>query len=321
MTRRASLALAVTACLVLAATGCATPAAPSVSPSTPVTAAPTETSTAFPSTAPPSDTAPPASVPTNTATTAPTSAATSTRPTSTRPTTSVPTATKTTSKPATTAACSIPASLRGKDLTAIPTTAKVIALTFDGGGDNSGTRKILDTLAAKGAPASFFLTGRYAQSYPASAREIAGRYPVGNHTQDHKDLTKETDASVLNQIRTGAASIRSVTGVDPRPYFRFPEGAVNARVIGLVNGECYVPFRWTADTLGWKGTAGAMSAAKVTSRVLDGAKPGGIVLMHLGANPDDHTTFDADALPAIIDGLRARGYTLVTLERALPATP
>lgn len=211
--------------------------------------------------------------------------------------------------------------MRGKDLTAIPTSDKVMALTFDGGGSNAGSRAVLDTLAAKGVPATFFLTGRFAQSYPSTAREIASTYPMGNHTQDHLDLTASSDATVRAQIRTGAASITSATGVDPRPYFRFPFGAVNAHAIALVNAECYVPFRWTTDTLGWKGTAGGMSADAVTRRVLDQARPGGIVLAHLGANPDDGTTFDADALPAVIDGLRDRGYTLVTLERVLPATP
>jgi hypothetical protein len=34
----------------------------------------------------------------------------------------------------------------------------------------------------------------------------------------------------------------------------------------------------------------------------------------LGSNPDDGSTLDAAALPAIIDGLRARGYGFVTLQ-------
>ena len=75
-----------------------------------------------------------------------------------------------------------------------------------------------------------------------------------------------------------------------------------------------VPFRWTTDTLGWKGTEGGGSAAAVTRRVLQQARPGGIVLAHLGANPDDGTTFDADALPAVIDRIRAAGYDFVTLD-------
>lgn len=196
----------------------------------------------------------------------------------------------------------------------------MIALTFDGGGSNAGTAAILDTLATTGTPATFFLTGDFANAYPESARRIAASYPIGNHTQNHPDLTTLSDAGVREEIRTGAASIRSVTGVDPRPYFRFPFGAVNARVIRLANAECYVPFRWTVDTLGWQGTK-AMSAAAVRQRVLDGASPGGIILMHLGAHPTDSSTLDADALPGIIAGLRAQGYTLVTVERLLPAAP
>jgi peptidoglycan/xylan/chitin deacetylase (PgdA/CDA1 family) len=42
--------------------------------------------------------------------------------------------------------------------------------------------------------------------------------------------------------------------------------------------------------------------------------PGEIVLMHVGSNPDDHTTFDADALAQVIGGLRAGGYSFVTLD-------
>jgi peptidoglycan-N-acetylglucosamine deacetylase len=51
---------------------------------------------------------------------------------------------------------------------------------------------------------------------------------------------------------------------------------------------------------------------KVTDRVLAAAQPGAIVL--LGSNPDDGTTLDAAALPAIITGLRASGYSFVTLQ-------
>ena len=64
-----------------------------------------------------------------------------------------------------------------------------------------------------------------------------------------------------------------------------------------------------------------MSAEEVQRRVVGALRPGAIVLMHVGSNPDDRTTFDADALPRIIDAIRAQGYTLVTLEHVLPATP
>ena len=196
----------------------------------------------------------------------------------------------------------------------------MIALTFDGGGSDGGAASILQTLADTGTPGTFFLTGDFVDAFPVTALTIASTHPVGNHTQNHPDLTTLSDAGVREEIRPGAASIREVTGTDPRPYFRFPFGAVDARTIRLVNAECYVPFRWTVDTLGWKGTT-EMSAARVRQRVIDGATPGGIILMHLGAHPDDGSTLDADALPAIIAGLTERGYTFVTLEGLLPADP
>jgi peptidoglycan/xylan/chitin deacetylase (PgdA/CDA1 family) len=64
-----------------------------------------------------------------------------------------------------------------------------------------------------------------------------------------------------------------------------------------------------------------MTAAKVLDRVVDGAQPGEVVLMHVGSNPDDHTTLDADALPRMIRSLRAKGYSFVRLSRVLDPAP
>lgn len=46
-------------------------------------------------------------------------------------------------------------------------------------------------------------------------------------------------------------------------------------------------------------------------------QPGEIVLMHIGSNPDDATTLDADALPQVIDRIRAAGYGFTTLDALL----
>lgn len=216
--------------------------------------------------------------------------------------------------------CGLPSSLLGKDLERIPTTRKVVALTFDAGASNAGVASILATLAKEGVPATFFLTGDFVDDYPSSARAMA-RYPVGNHTYHHPDLTTLTDSQGRTEIRGAASRVASVTGQNPRPYFRFPYGARDSRTIRLANTECYVPFRWTVDTLGWKGTSGGQSVSTVVGRVLAAATPGEIVLMHVGANPDDGSTLDAAALPQVISGLRAKGYSFVTLEAALPATP
>ena len=196
-----------------------------------------------------------------------------------------------------------------------------MALTFDAGSGNAGVDKVMSTLQSTGTPATFFLTGAFVEKYPADARAIAAGHPIGNHTQTHPDLTTLSDDAVVGEIETARAAILQATGVDPRPYFRFPFGAVDARVISIVNQQCSVPFRWTTDSLGWKGTSGGMSVDSVRQRVVSGARAGGVVLFHVGSNPTDGSTLDADALPGIINDLKAQGYRFVTLEHVLPATP
>ena len=205
--------------------------------------------------------------------------------------------------------------LAGTDWTYIPTTRHVVALTFDAGANADAVPSILATLRRDHVPATFFLTGTFAQTFPAAAQAIAAAgYRIGDHTITHPHLTPLPDAAVRREILGGARQITAVTGVSPAPLFRFPYGDASARTIAIANRAGYVPVRWTVDTLGWEGTAGRVSAAAVTARVLAALRPGEIVLMHVGSNPGDHSTFDADALPHVISELRARGYSFVTLD-------
>jgi peptidoglycan/xylan/chitin deacetylase (PgdA/CDA1 family) len=207
-----------------------------------------------------------------------------------------------------------PAGFLGQEIAVVPTSRKIVALTFDAGGNSAGLNKILATLASQRVPATFFLTGTWARNNPAGVSQIvAGGHRIGNHTMTHPHLTGMTDAAVTTEV-FGAQRAIQATGADPRPLFRFPFGDRNARTIATVNRLGYLPIRWTVDTLGWKGTSGGITARQVTDRVLNSLQPGEIVLMHVGANPDDATTLDADALPGVITALRTRGYDFVTLD-------
>lgn len=210
-------------------------------------------------------------------------------------------------------------SLAGKDWTYIPTTEHVVALTFDAGANADAVSSILGTLARAHVPATFFPTGNFVRDFPASARQIAeAGYRIGDHTITHPHLTQLSDAAVRQEIAGAAQQITAVTGQNPAPLFRFPYGDASARVISIANGLGYVPVRWTVDTLGWEGSAGDITASVVTSRVLGALRPGEIVLMHVGSNPDDHSTLDADALPDVISQLKAHGYSFVTLDALAP---
>ena len=189
--------------------------------------------------------------------------------------------------------------LSGTDWTSIPTTRHVVALTFDAGANADAVRPILATLRRDRVAASFFLTGNFVRAFPAAARAIAAAgFRIGDHTITHRYLTQLSEAAVRHEILGGARQITAVTGANPAPLFRFPYGNANARTIGIANRAGYVPVRWTVDTLGWEGTAGHISAAVVTARVLAALRPGEIVLMHVGSNPDDQSTFDARCPPA-----------------------
>lgn len=206
----------------------------------------------------------------------------------------------------------LPPSLAGAEWTRLPTTDHVVALTFDAGGNDAGMTSILSTLAQQDVPATFFMTGRWAETYPAEARQVAASYPVGNHTYSHPYLTQLTDDQVSDQVAKGEAAIVTVTGHDPQPLFRFPFGDSDAKTLAIVHGLGYGGVRWTVDTWGWKGTSAGQSTDTVVSRVLAGLTPGAIVLMHVGAATDG-STLDANALPDVIAELRARGYTTVAV--------
>ncbi len=221
--------------------------------------------------------------------------------------------------PGPTGTAPFPAALAGQDIERIPGAGAVIALTFDAGANADGVPSIVDTLGREGVPATFFLTGEFVGAFPAQARQItAAGYRLGNHSVDHPHFPALSDAALRAEVRDAATQIRAVTGADPAPLFRFPFGDRDARVIAALNALGYLPVRWSVDSLGWQGTlAGARDATFTANRVLAAATAGGIVLMHVGSNPDDHSTLDADALPAIIAGLRARGYRLVSLDALL----
>ncbi|KIS29084.1 polysaccharide deacetylase [Arthrobacter sp. SPG23] len=214
-------------------------------------------------------------------------------------------------------AAPFPLGLAGKDVELVPGAGPVVALTFDAGANSAGLPSILQTLAGAGVRGTFFLTGSWAAANPAGvAAIVAGGHRVGNHSQTHPDFTGLTDAGIGDQVRAAEQAVMAA-GADPRPLFRFPFGARDARTIAAVNNLGYVPVRWSVDTLGWKGTSGGVTAQLVADRALSALQPGEIVLMHIGSNPDDGTTLDADALPQMIGRMRQAGYGFVTLDSLL----
>ncbi len=214
----------------------------------------------------------------------------------------------------------LPERWTGRSLTRLPTHRKVVAMTFDGGANAAGVRPILRSLSRHDVAATFFVTGDFARGHRAEMRRIvAAGHRVANHSVNHPDFQDLSTRQRVRQIRTAGRQITAITGRTPAPWFRFPFGSYDQAAVRTANDLGYAVMGWTVDTLGWMGTSGGQSVRSVTRKVMAGARPGAIMMMHLGSNPDDGSTLDAKALPRTLSKLKAAGYGFVTLDEVLAA--
>lgn len=178
------------------------------------------------------------------------------------------------------------------------------ALTFDCERGASSTNLLLDVLEQKGARATCFLLANVAANSDVVRRIANDGFEMGNHGTSHPQFTKISADRVVSELRTTEVEVNNATGgLTTKPYFRFPGGEMNPGLVAQVNSLGYMSIYWSVDPQDWNAKN---SAQAVINTVVGQTGPGAIVLMH-------DTAKTAQALPAIIDGLRARGLTLVTL--------
>jgi peptidoglycan/xylan/chitin deacetylase (PgdA/CDA1 family) len=192
-----------------------------------------------------------------------------------------------------------------------------VELTFDAGADLGHADAILDTLHAAGIRASFGVTGAWVSANPVEARRmVADGHLLIDHTQDHRSFTGVSTASrALSsaqrraEVTDGANTISTVSGGHTAPWFRPPYGDTDLSVQRDVAAVGYrYEVLWTVDSLGWRG----LPPDAIVRRCINGAQPGAILMFHVGSRSQDWL-----ALPAVIFGLRARGYDFLTIDQML----
>jgi peptidoglycan/xylan/chitin deacetylase (PgdA/CDA1 family) len=200
-----------------------------------------------------------------------------------------------------------------------------VALTFDAEhpdrpGASPGTvDRILATLRATASPATFFVQGRWAQAEPSSARRIADDgHLIGNHSHYHSRMTLLSDRGIRTDVEEADAAVSDATGGPTRPWFRCPfgDGHDDPRVLDLLRDLGYRNVHWHVVLDDWEPWRAVEDIAR---DAIDGVArhgDGAVVLLHTWP---DRT---ADALPMIVEGLRAAGSDFVRLdqlpEEALP---
>lgn len=190
-----------------------------------------------------------------------------------------------------------------------PAGGKYIALTFDDG-PSGYTPDILKILKDKGAKATFYNLGSQEANYGKYAKQLVeDGHELASHTNAHQYLPN-LDANALRaEISSAADALESAAGVRPQ-MIRAPYGAFTSTEWGRAGDIISCNVLWNIDTLDWKRPGADAIKAAVLNNTFNGA----IVLMHDGGGNRQQ---DVEALPGIIDGLKAAGYELVTVSELL----
>lgn len=198
-----------------------------------------------------------------------------------------------------------------------PREGKRISLTFDDGPAEEFTAKVLDILCEYQVPATFFVCGKNAEKHPALLRRmVAEGHEVGNHTYSHLFVYFKSRRRIAEEIDRTQAIVEKILGVRPK-LFRPPYGA---RWFGLVPALLERGMHlvlWSATGYDWK-----KNVEGITKAALRELKPGVVLLLHDGRETRPAAEIDRSstvlALPAIIAGVRQRGYTFTPLKDFLP---
>ena len=192
-------------------------------------------------------------------------------------------------------------------------TQKIAHLTIDDGPYDNTTEAILDVLKEKGVHATFFL--RHRPDHVAQIRrEIREGHTLANHSYSHKiKAVYQSADSCIREIRDQQEWLTETVGVTPQIY-RFPGGSPTAG-----SKKQAIAAALAADGLGYvdwncatgDGLPGALTTEKAYQNAIGSVGEQKIVVMLM----HDYSTATLEALPEIIDTLKAEGYLLMPLFR------
>jgi peptidoglycan/xylan/chitin deacetylase (PgdA/CDA1 family) len=204
--------------------------------------------------------------------------------------------------------------LFGAPITRLDSGPKSVALTFDDGPNPDATPLILDALAERKVRATFFILGRHAEQWPELVKRVAAEgHSIGNHGYFHRKLHFKSPAYVRNDLTLGTRAIETIAGVHPR-LFRAPHGFRSPWVSSIAKSLGQRTVGWSFGV--WDSDRPGRDV--IVERILKGARPGSILLLHDGDgyDPQGDRVQTAQAVPLIVDSLLEQGYRFDLLDRA-----
>jgi peptidoglycan/xylan/chitin deacetylase (PgdA/CDA1 family) len=201
----------------------------------------------------------------------------------------------------------------GGGITHGPTHSNEVALTFDDGPNVTATLRIMEILDAAKVKGTFFEVGKAIDAEPQITRALyAHGQLLGNHSYHH-DQWRWLDPRYPELERTQKAFRRAI-GVCPA-YYRPPHGDRTPFIAHVVKDHHMRIIMWSVSSGDWA----EKSARAIARRIVRGAKPGAIILLHDGLDgiPATDRTVLVRALPLILDGLRAKHLDVVGLDQLI----
>ncbi|MEU1484733.1 polysaccharide deacetylase family protein [Streptomyces sp. NPDC005752] len=207
---------------------------------------------------------------------------------------------------------------------------KVVALTFDAdmtadqgpraaGGEHFDNPGLITSLRRLRVPSTVFMTGRWAQEYPAQARAIGTDplFEIANHSFSHHAFSspcyglpavEKTD--MRREVERAFAAIRATGARNVVPYFRFPGGCYDDVALKALAPTGVTAVQWDVVS----GDAFATDADAVAEQVLEGVEPGSLVVLHCTRSAAPVTD---EAVRRIVPELHERGYRFVKVSELM----
>ncbi|MFC9467497.1 polysaccharide deacetylase family protein [Streptomyces coelicoflavus] len=209
---------------------------------------------------------------------------------------------------------------------------KTVALTFDAdmtadqgpraaSGERFDNPQLIATLRRLKVPATVFMTGRWAEEYPDQARSIGRdpRFEIANHSYSHYAYTDDcyglptvSKDDMRADLERAYAAFEKAGVPNPMPYFRFPGGCYDKAALKELSATGVTAVQWDVVS----GDAFATDADAVTRQVLDGVRPGSVVVMHCTRSAAPVTE---EVVRAVVPELRRRGYRFVKVSELIGA--
>lgn len=180
----------------------------------------------------------------------------------------------------------------------------VVAITFDDGPRDTTTARLLDELALREVPATFFLVGERIPGNEALVRRMRDEgHQIGVHTYDHVCITSLSRKDFDLQVGKTRSLLLEALG-EGEFWLRPPYGIVDSSVVKWADGPIVL---WSVDPEDWKDH----DVGRIVASVLEHVEDGDIILMH------DIYNASVDAAVQVVDGLLSKGYSFLTVEQLL----